>query len=62
VCRARPSKLPKDLASTSRWNAPASSPPGQGFRASTAGAKRALVSAPADNADATIVYGVNQTR
>src|SRR6201982_612978 len=26
----------------------------------TAGAKRVLVSAPADNADATIVYGVNQ--
>lgn len=27
----------------------------------TAGAKRVLVSAPADNADATIVYGVNHT-
>ena len=47
-------------ASTSCWNAPASSPartrpPGH----LGAGAKRVLVSAPADGADLTVVYGVN---
>ncbi len=56
-CRGRIS------ASTSRWNAPASSPSKD--KASThltAGAKRVLVSAPADGADLTVVYGVNHDK
>ena len=56
-CRGRTS------ASTSRWNAPASSPPRtRRPRISTAGAKRVLVSAPADGADLTVVYGVNHDK
>jgi glyceraldehyde 3-phosphate dehydrogenase len=46
-------------ASTSSWNAPASSPQGKGAIHLEAGAKRVLVSAPAAGADKTIVYGVN---
>ena len=35
---------------------------GKGLGASTAGAKRVLVSAPADGADLTVVYGVNHDK
>jgi glyceraldehyde 3-phosphate dehydrogenase len=46
--------------STSRWNAPASSPTRTKAEAHLAnGAKRVLVSAPSAGADKTIVYGVN---
>ena len=56
-CRGRSS------ASTSRSNAPASSPRRRRpRRISTAGAKRVLVSAPADGADLTVVYGVNHDK
>ena len=59
-----PAKLPhRSSASTSRWNAPASSPPGTRLRRIlTAGAKRVLISAPAENADLTVVYGVNHDK
>ena len=61
--RSRPSCRGRNSASTSRWNAPASSPPRTRPSAHlTAGAKRVLVSAPADGADATIVYGVNHDK
>ena len=51
-CRSR--------ASTWRWNAPASSPARRRPSALiTAGARKVLISAPGDSADATIVYGVN---
>jgi hypothetical protein len=54
TCRTRNS------ASTSRWNAPASSPPATRPPLHlTAGAKRVIVSAPADGADLTVVFGVN---
>src|SRR5580704_6573574 len=46
-CRGRSS------ASTSRWNAAAHL---------TAGAKRVLISAPADGVDLTVVYGVNHDK
>ena len=56
-CRGRSS------ASTSRSNAPASSPSKEKAAAHlTAGAKRVLVSAPADGADLTVVYGVNHDK
>jgi glyceraldehyde 3-phosphate dehydrogenase len=61
--REGPSKLPwKDPASTSRWNARHLHRQGQGLDALTAGAKRVLVSAPADSADLTVVYGVNHDK
>ena len=50
-------------ASTSRSNAPASSPRATRRRSHlTAGAKRVLVSAPSDGADLTVVYGVNHDK
>ena len=51
-----------DWASTSPWNAPASSPPRRPTAHLDAGAKRVLVSAPADHADLTVVYGVNHDK
>ena len=59
----RPSCRTRRWASTSRWNAPASSPRKKAATAHLdAGAKRVLVSAPADNADLTVVYGVNHDK
>ena len=61
--RTRRSCRGRSSASTSRWNAPASSPPRT--RPSLhleAGAKRVLVSAPAEGADLTVVYGVNHDK
>ena len=50
-------------ASTSRSNAPGSSPPSDKASAHLeAGASRVLVSAPADGADLTVVYGVNHDK
>ena len=49
--------------STSRWNAPAFSPPRRRHPPHlAAGAKRVLVSAPCDGADITVVYGVNHDK
>ena len=63
IAERDPTKLPwKDSASTSRWNAPASSPPRKAAAHLDAGAKRVLVSAPADGADLTVVYGVNHDK
>ena len=61
--RTRRSCPGRTSASTSRWSAPASSPSKDKASAHlTAGAKRVLVSAPADGADLTVVYGVNHDK
>ena len=61
--RTRRSCRGRNSASTSRSNAPASSPRRtRPRRISTAGAKRVIVSAPADGADLTVVYGVNHDK
>ena len=51
------------MASTSRSNAPASSPTAKAAQKHLdAGAKRVLISAPAKGADLTVVYGVNDDK
>ena len=56
-CRTR------NWASISRWNAPAFSPRRKKPSAHlAAGAKRVLISAPADGVDLTVVYGVNHKK
>ena len=63
--RARPGQAAAQAnsASTSRSNAPASSPTAAGGQKHLdAGAKRVLISAPAKGADLTVVYGVNHDK
>jgi len=59
-----PATLPwKELGiRISPWNAPASQRQAKASAHLTAGAKRVLVSAPSDGADATIVFGVNHDK
>ena len=52
----------KDSASTSRSNAPESSRQKTRRGASEGRRKRVLISAPADGADLTVVYGVNHDK
>ena len=58
--RARPDQGAVPGRRRRAWNAPASSPARQAAaQLIAAGARKVLISAPADGVDATIVYGVN---